>query len=71
LIVLAEGSRSYLSSTRFCTVVGIFDTLAGNIGAPSMVETVDPVRKTSFLRDFSPLKRDRVKPVGGLPVVVL
>jgi len=52
-------------------MVGIFDTLAGNIGAPSMVETVDPVRKTSFLRDFSPLKRDRVKPVGGLPVVVL
>jgi hypothetical protein len=48
LIVLGEGSISQVSSPRFCTVVGIFDTIVGNNGAPPMMETVELVRKRGF-----------------------
>jgi len=67
LIVPCEGSISQVSSPRFCTEVGIFDTNVGNNGASLMIETVWLVRKGGFYEEFI----NGVKPPRRLSVVAI
>lgn len=61
------GSKSSLSSPRFCTVLGIFDTCRGNNGALAWDKSVEVVRKMGFFRQ----NVDWVKPREGLPVLAV